>query len=129
MIGAALTWGRAQAEARMTETFTFFTLGDEVEDPVTHQPSFPEVVVGSTRGRFKATSTQPTDKSIGGQNPAVDRPEVHVPVGSVFVGEGVHVRCTASTADASLVGRVFITRFAPSSGQVTAWRYPVEADS
>lgn len=126
MIAGVLAWGRLQAETRMTEMVQFFT-EVEGEDPVTHQPVRVESPIGvPVRARVRMTNTQPNDAEVAGQFPAVDRPEVHVPVGSVDVGPDVLVRVLSSAADVSLVGARYRTRFGPTKGQVTAWRYPVE---
>lgn len=118
--------GRGLAGRRFTELVQFFT---EVkgEDPATHQPILVESPVSvPVRARVRMTNTQPNDAEVAGQYLAVDRPEVHVPVGSVDVGPDVLVRVLSSSADGSLVGARYRTRFGPTKGQVTAWRYPVE---
>jgi hypothetical protein len=145
-LGFALPLLRAQAESRFTEVFTFFTQEEGPVNPETFEPTVVETIVGADiPGRFKSVNTQGRDVESGGQYPVVGRREVHVAVGAVALtvpapalvpgaelapGVGampdVFVRCIASTVDAGLVGRVFRVSERPSSGQVTAWRYPVE---
>jgi hypothetical protein len=117
--------GRAQAEARFTETFTFFT-EEESTDPVSLEPTTVETVVSAgVEGRVKNATTEGRDVESGGQFPVLSKLEVHVAVGSVDVADGVHVRVTASTVDDGLVGAVYRVSEPPAKGQVTAWRYPV----
>lgn len=125
LLSGALGMGRAQAEARMTDTVEFFTTA-LVQVPGTLQTIPVETSQGSTVGRVKYLVSQGRDVESGAQFPVVQRVEVHVPVGSVDVLPGVFVRVTASTADASLVGRVFRVAERPQAGQTTAWRYAVE---
>jgi hypothetical protein len=127
ILHGALGMGRRQAEARFTETFTFFTTEEGEADPVTFEPTIIETPVATEiPGRFKVSNTQGRDVESGAQYPVVGRREVHVAVGAVDVLPGVFVRVTASTADEGLVGRVVRVADRPASGQVTAWRYPVE---
>jgi hypothetical protein len=71
-----------------------------------------------------------SERSQGDQVPAVQVEHVHVAVDATpNVTVGDMWRCTASTVDASLVGREVRTKGLPQAGQVTAHRYPVEAVS
>ena len=140
----ALRLGRAQAEARMTETVDFFT-ATEVTDPDTFEPTTVEtVLVADVPARVKFVASQGRDAESGGQYPVVQRVEVHIPAAigagvfpsdSTFPGDvypGVTIlpnafaRVTASAVDADLVGRVFRVAERPPGGQVTAYRLTVE---
>jgi hypothetical protein len=126
-IAQNLPFLRAQAESRFTETFDFFTSVEGEPDPDTFEPTTVETIVAAdVAGRFKSANTQGQDVESGVQFPVLGRREVHVAVGAVEVVPDMFVRCTASTVDAGLVGRVFRVAERPSSGQVTAWRIPVE---
>lgn len=127
MILGVLGFGRRQALARMTETVVFFTTEDGV-DPVTFEAVTVEnVIADDVPARVAMTVSSPRDVEAGAQWVASGRLEVHVPVGSVLVGDGVTVRVKSSSADAGLVGLLFTTKHHPAQGQVSAWRYPVEA--
>jgi len=125
VIQGILGWGRRQAEARMTETFTFFTRTEQSLPP-DYEPVVVETPIATVPGRLRMRAREPRDVETGGQDPVVSRLEAHVPVGSVKVGPSVFVRVVASSADPGAVGRVLRTADAPAMGQVTAWRYPVE---
>ena len=125
LITGALGMGRAQAEARFTETFDFFTAVEGI-DPVTLEPTSVETpLTAGIAGRLKFTNTQGNEAESAGQYPVIGRREVHVGVGTVLALPGTLVRCIASTADVGLVGRVFRVADRPAGGQVTAYRYPV----
>lgn len=129
MIAGALGLGRNWAQARFTETFTFYT-ESESTDPVTLDPTTVETVVAAgVAGRLKFTNTDGRDVESGAQFPVVSRREVHVAVGAVDAAPGVLVRCVSSTVDPSLVGRVFRVSDRPQAGQTTAHRFPVEEAS
>lgn len=126
-----LGMGRAQAEARMTETVT-----------ITGESSFSTnattLAVTTTAGsshysgaaRVRQVTSYASDAESAGQFPATQRLEVHIPVGSgSTVATGDLVLVSASAADASLVGRKYRVQGVPDGGQVTARRFPVEAVS
>lgn len=125
MLTGVLGMGRAQAEARMTETFVFFTESTTVDDDTLETVTV-ESVLWTGVGRWKLSDTIGSESDPGGQFAVVGRREVHVPVGAVEALPGTLVRCTASTADDGLVGRVVRVSDRHTAGQVTAWRYPVE---
>ena len=133
---------RDQAISRMTEVFQFYTTVT-VTDPETLEDVTTETVSDTTIGRVKFPTGQPQDVESAGQFPVVQRVEVHVPLyaysavfsspwllpgfilPAAFASVGQLVRCVDSSADASLIGRVFRVAGAPPGGQVTARRYPV----
>ena len=129
MILGVLGFGRRQALARMTETVVFFTTAHSF-DPVTLEDVTVEnVIADDVPARVAMTVSSPRDVDAGAQWVGSTRLEVHVPVGSVLVGDGVTVRVKSSTSDPALVGVKYLTKHHPTLGQVTAWRYPVEAVS
>ena len=127
----ALRMGRAQAEARFTETFDFFS---ESEGPIPEGQIDPSVIetplYSDIPGRIKFPSLNVSDREQAGQLVAVQSPEVHVAVGATPNVKTDHfARCTASTVDPSLVGRKVRIAGMPVGGQVTATRYPVSEAS
>jgi hypothetical protein len=126
LLGGALSMGRAQAEARFTETFTVYTVESVLGADGLYTDT--EVTVyASVAGRVKYPTLTVSEREQGAQVPAVQDVHIHVVAGATpDVGVNVLWRVTASTADSGLVGRVFRTKGEPQSGQVTAHRYPVE---
>lgn len=126
-----LSDGRRFVAEGFTETFTFFseTLSDPPEgqiDPVTVETPIHVGVVG----QLKFPSLVVSGVESAGQLVAVQTPVVKVAVGSTpNVREGHFARCTASTVDASLVGRKFLVTGWPQGGQTTSHRYPVSEAS
>lgn len=143
MILGALAMGRAQANARMTETFEFFTT-ELVFDEATLDDVPTDTVLHTTPGRLKVTANQGRDVESASQFPTVERLEVHIPSADssaiapspwLLPGDvipaytpsiGVLVRCIASSADTTLVGRVFRVSERFQAGQTTAHRIAVE---
>lgn len=130
VLQGALGLGRRQAEARFTETLEAFT-ESRVLDDSTGEYAVTEVVVYSgVAGRVKFPTLTVSEREQGAQVPAVQDVQVHVAVGATpLVVVNTYWRVSASTADVSLVGRVFRTKGQPQAGAVTAHRYPVEAVS
>lgn len=122
---------RYRVESRFTETFTFFSEAfGEIPVGATDPEIVETVIHTAVPGRIKFPSLTVSDRESAGQLVAVQSPEVHVAVGSTPDVKPDHfARCTASTVDASLVGRkVRITGW-PQSGQTTSHRWPVEVVS
>jgi hypothetical protein len=119
--------GRRQAEARFTETFTAYAVDRVLNESTGLFEDTEDVLYASVAGRVKYPTLTVSEREQGAQVPAVQDVEVHVAVGATpNVAVNVLWRCTASTSDSALVGREFRTKGEPQSGQVTAWRYPVE---
>jgi hypothetical protein len=119
--------GRAQAEARFTETLKAYTITRTGPDADGLYTDTEVTVYAAVSGRVKYPTLTVSEREQGSQVPAVQDVQVHVAVGSTpNVVVNVLWRVTASTADASLVGRVFRTKGEAQAGQVTASRYPVE---
>ena len=119
--------GRAQAEARFTETFKVFTESRVLNESTGVYVTSETAVVASVAGRVKFPTLTVAERDQGAQSPAVQDVTVHVAVGSVSAPVGSFWRVLSSDADPSLVGRVFRTKGAPQAGQVTAHRFPVES--
>lgn len=126
MILGALVMGRAYAEARFTETVQFYTVSKTFNETTLAEVEVETNVGAAVSGRIKSGQAQGRDVEAANQFPVLQRLEVHVATGSVDAPVGAHVRVTASTADAMLVGTVYRVSERPQAGQTTAWRYPVE---
>lgn len=125
-VQSILEIGRRQTESRMTELVGFYGLFVE-EDPVSGQPLTGEnKLSGLVPARLRVSVSEPRDAEVAGQLPVVDRLEIHVPVGSADFGPDVMIIVVSSSVDEGIVGKRFRIRSAPTKGQVTAWRYPVE---
>lgn len=121
----ALMMGRAHAERRMTETVTVGLFTDAT-DPTTGQPSRVLTTARYTGlGRVYYPSLTVAGGSAVGRPVAAQEPVLAVPLGTTILSVGDEVDVTASTVDASLVGRRFRVAGAPQAGQVTALRYPL----
>lgn len=127
LLTGALGMGRAQAESRFTETFTFFTSvpgdpnPDTLEDTTIETPIYTGVL-----GRVKYPSLTVSTSSAVGQTFATQDVNVSVAVGTIpLVHEGHFCRVTASTVDPGLVGRKFRVKGSAQAGQTTAHRFPV----
>lgn len=125
---ATLPFLREQSDSRSTETLEFFTesFGAIPEGQI--EPGLVETVVHSNvPGRVKFHTIQVSNQEQAGQLVAVQQVSVIVPVGAAPNARPEQfVRVTASTIDPSLANRKFRVSGMPSSGQVTAHRYPVE---
>lgn len=122
-----LGMGRAHALARMTETVRIGTLTTEDEpDRETLDPivTFDWVYTGPARMKF-ITQTL-SERDAAGQPIAIQSLELHVPSQTVGIVTDMYAVIDASTADTSLVGRVFRIKGLPQAGQTTAARFPVE---
>lgn len=129
ILTGALKMGRGRAEARFTETFTFFRT-ELVEDENGVKKPTDVVVHADVSGQVKSVSQVVSDREHGAQMLTVQHRVVKIGVGAapnVRVGDVAEV--TASTVDASIVGRRFLIEGIPESGQVTAHRYPVSEAS
>lgn len=129
-LARALPGLRGEAESRFTETFKAYRV-ERILDEETGVYDDTEVAVYATvRGQVKYPTLTVAERSQGGQAPAIQDVVVKVAVGATpNVTVDTMWRCTASTADSSLVGREYRTKGIPQAGQVTTWRYPVESVS
>lgn len=127
MIMGTLRMGRAQAESRFTETFTFFSSLRGVDPDTLEDADIETDLYTEVPGRVKYPTLTVSDSSAVGQTFATQDVNVHVAVGAVpLVHENHFCRVTWSTVDPGLIGRKFRVKGSPASGQVTAHRIPVE---
>ena len=126
---ATLPGLRAEAESRFTETFKVFTESRVLNESTGLFVTTETAIAASVAGRVKFPSLTVAERDQGAQVPAVQDVAVHVAVGAVSAPVGSFWRVLSSTADPSLVGRVFRTKGAPQAGQVTSHRFPVTAVS
>lgn len=130
ILGGVLGMGRAQASQRFTETFKVFRVTQVLNETTGLYVDTEVVVYASVAGQLKFPSLTVREREQGAQVPAVQDILIKVAVGSTPLVQIDHLwRCTASTVDVSLVGRVVRTKGLPQAGQVTSHRYPVEAVS
>lgn len=130
ILAGVLGMGRAQAASRFTETFKVFRITRTLSETTGVYTDTETSVYASVVGQFKFPTLTVAERDQGAQSPAVQDVVIKVAVGStpnVVVGD--LWRCTASTVDSSLVGRVVRTKGLAQAGQVTSHRYPVEAVS
>ena len=127
LLTGALDMGRARAEARFTETVTFYRVTGTHSDPVTYEDVEDRLDIHvDIPARMKLSTLTVSERTIPGQQIAVQAPEVHVPVGATpNVKVDDYCIVTASTADASLVNRKMRVAGKPQAGQTTAHRFPV----
>ncbi len=122
-----LRMGRSMAESRFTETFKVFYETKVLNESTGLYEDTEVTVHDDVPGQFKFPTLTVREREQGGQVPAIQDVLIKVGVGSTPDAEVGHFwRCTASTVDSSLVGRVVRTKGLPQAGQVTSWRYPVE---
>lgn len=128
-IDDALPFLRAQAEARMLDTFaiTYPTGATTTDASGTETPVY--ATDFTTLGRMKtSTGLAVRDEEVGARTAAVVTRELHIPVSKPAVRAGAVAVCTAvhHTSDPTLLGaRVTIAGAAPGS-QTTARRLQVE---
>lgn len=127
----ALAMGRAMAEARFTETLTFYVSNGIITDPDTLVDIESKTTLyANVSGRIKYPTTTVSDSSPAGQSIASQSVVVSVAVGATPLVRTDHFcLVTASSVDPDMVGRKFLIGGMPQSGQVTAHRYPVKEKS
>jgi hypothetical protein len=118
--------GRVHAEARMTETIRFYSVTGTVVNPTTlvSVDTTVEHYNGPARVHYPTSAVQQTDP--GNQFVALQDLTISIPASSAAVPADAIGVVSASTTDASLVGRKYRVKGAPAAGQVTAHRFPVE---
>ncbi|TFD61128.1 hypothetical protein E3T43_01265 [Cryobacterium sp. Hh7] len=131
ILGGALAMGRAQANARMSEsvTVTTTTPGTTMDETT---GTYPDVIVSHYAGiaRIKYPTLTVSEKTPVGQTLAAQDVTLHLPVGlasQVSVDDVVTV--TGSTVDSDLIGCVFRIKGLAQAGQVSAHRFPLRSDS
>jgi hypothetical protein len=124
MLLGVLGMGRRQADSRMKEEVTAYTV-TTVVDPVTFEDVDTTVDVYTGVARVKYPTLIVREHEQGTQAAAVQALEVHFPSGTTGIAKDVLIRVDASTADAGLVGRIYRARGLGAAGQTTALRVPV----
>ena len=121
--------GRAAAEARMTETVRagLFKLATDAD---TGKP-VRTLVTGRYEGlaQVKYPSLVVTEGEGASQTVAAQNVVVKIPTDSTVLREGDEIEVLTSTADHSLVGRIYRVDGNPQAGQTTSLRYPVTEQS
>jgi hypothetical protein len=126
LLAGVLGMGRAQANARMTETVKVTSEVQGDPDPVTLLPSVTETVhIASSIARVKYPVTRVLDREAATQLVAAQEIEVHLPSQTV-VQTDWFITVLTSSVDSSLVGRKYRVRGNGLAGQTTALRVPVE---
>lgn len=127
-----LRMGRAQAEARMLDTCKVeHDTGETTRVGLKDVPVYDTVYTGKCR--VKGAGTQPRITGLAGQNIAIEKPELHLPIatsGNVRTGDRVTVTAVdADAGDAALVDKVMFIDGDALDSQATARRFPVRAGS
>lgn len=122
---AALSAGRARAEARMTDACTSRRESGVTYDDNTGAttPSYTALYAGPCR--LHQPNARASRTSAGEASVLLQQPEVHLPVSASMLRPGDEITLTASATDPAAVGRVFIVREVPAGTQTTARRYGV----
>jgi hypothetical protein len=124
-IAAALPNLRAHAVSRMSETVRLGTLTEDVdEDTLESFNIFDTVYEGVGRLRFPQAPNGEVD--VAGQLVVLQGAVLSLPSGTTGITPDMRAVVDASTADVSLVGRVFRIQGFAAAGQTTATRFAVE---
>lgn len=128
-IAQALPGLRAEAESRMTESVTVgrFELKRDPGSLDTVLTLVETFYTGIARVKFPYAST--AAKNPAGQQLVETNIVLSLPAWSQLMPVGTGVRVDGSSADESLVGRMFRVEGPAQAGQTTAHRYPVVEES
>lgn len=130
-IEAELPFLRAEAEARMLDTFEIgVPTGGFTYNAATDTDEEDLDALFTTVGRVKAAGLVARESEVGGRTAITVTRELHIPVDSAAVPVGAVAVCTAvhSTSDPTLLGaRLRLSGPAPGS-QTTARRLQVTED-
>lgn len=130
LLHGALAMARATAEGNFTEVFTFYTSTPGTDPDTLEDIEVESPIHALIPGRIKYPTATVSESTAVGQRFAEQSVIASVAVGSTPNVLTDHLcRVVSSTVDPGLVGRVFRVTGQPASGQVSAWRYPVQADS
>jgi hypothetical protein len=125
-VATHLPFLREQARSRMSELFRVFEVTGKTEDP---ENELREIDVEADRyvgiGRLVFRSSVVSDVEVASQLVASQSARIDLPAGTSGVGTGMFAVVTASTSDATLVGRRFRVEGMPAAGQTTAARFQV----
>ena len=125
LLNRALGMGRRLAEARMTETVTVGSYRDGTGPDGSPTRVLVELRY-SGKGRVKYPSAAVSDRSDPSVVFGVQEPLLSPPTSASDVLEGDEVHVDSSTADLSLVGRVYGVQGAPQAGQTTSHRFSLK---
>ena len=123
---AALTAGRALAEALMLDACTVVRRGAPSTNTSTGAVTVSSTSLYSGKCKVQAAGLASQTVEAAGRTATLERPTVHVPVGSFAPRPGDVITITASATDANLVGRVYRVTAASLKSLATAYRIPVE---
>ena len=124
---AELAQDRAEAEARMLDTWTIGTGAGFTYDPDAEVDVQTVTPLFTTPGRLKATGNVVRDSQAGDRTVVESRRELHIPVGSAAVPVGAVAQCTAvhATSDPTMLN-IIVRLSGPAPGsQTTARRLEV----
>lgn len=128
LLDGALSFGREYTVSRFTETFEVYTETKTLNNTTGEYTTTRTLFYEGLAGQVKFPTLTVSEREQGSQVPAAQDIVIKVAVGSATNVKVNHLwLVTASTVDASLVGRVFRTKGLAQSGQVTAHRFPVES--
>lgn len=126
---SALEEGRRMAESRMTEAVTVGRF-EKVRPPGSLDAADTLVETFYTGpARVKYPSASAATKNPVGQQLVETNIVLSLPTAAHAVPTGAKCRVDSSTADASIVGRLFRVDGPAQAGQTTAHRYPVVEES
>lgn len=125
---AEIAQDRAEAEARMRDTYVFerptgATATDENDSDV---PVY--APIHTTKGRLSNVDGQPRESEAGARTTVSSQPELHTPVESTpEIKPGDRVRCTVAGpgTDPDITREVFYVISTPIGSQKTARRWPL----
>lgn len=122
---SVLALGRQRVEASMSETVTVGLFEDST-DPATGDPVSTAAETRYTGiGKIVYPSLNVSSRRGAGQVVVEVDVVLKVPVSATAIRDGDTVLVTASSSDASLVGRKFRVAAWPQAGEVTSHRYPL----
>ncbi len=126
-IAAELPFLRAEAESRMTSTWTIGTDGGWAYNPATGRDEQTVTPLFTTKARLKVVSSAVSDSEAGGRTVAVTRRELHIPVSSPAVPVGAVAKCTAVGAlgDPTMLNTIVRLSGSAPGSQTTARRLEV----
>ena len=118
---------RAEAEARMVDTWTIGEDGGWNYNPATSKDEQTILNPFTSLGRLKVTSTQTRQSQAGERTVTETRRELHIPVDSPKVPANAVARCTAigATTDPTVLGSIVRLSGNIAGSQTTARRLEV----
>lgn len=126
-IAEELPFLRAEAEARMLDTFEISLMSAPAYDATSKTTGPTRTLLFATKGRVKAGAISPHDAEVGGRTSTTVTRELHIPVSSPAVPAGAVAVCTAvgALSDQSLLGASLVLAGPAPGSQTTARRLQV----